>query len=72
MILMLIYDINFVLCFFDYLLGMKDGELIMEGIFEEVIIKECMKKIFEIDVMIVILLKMNKLVFLMYDLLLKE
>lgn len=43
-ILMSIHDINLASRFSDYLLGMKDGELITEGTPEEVITKECMKK----------------------------
>lgn len=71
-ILMSIHDINLASRFSDYLLGMKDGELITEGTPEEVITKECMKKIFEIDATIVTLPKTNKPVFLTYDLLPKE
>ena len=41
---MSIHDINLASRFSDYLLGMKDGELITEGTPEEVITKECMKK----------------------------
>ena len=71
-ILMSIHDINHASRFSDYLLAMKNGKLITEGTPEEVITKECMKKIFEIDAMIVTLPRTNKPVFLTYDLLPKE
>ncbi|HFN1494452.1 TPA: ABC transporter ATP-binding protein [Enterococcus faecium] len=71
-ILMSIHDINHASRFSDYLLAMKNGKLITEGTPEEVITKECMKKIFEIDATIVTLPRTNKPVFLTYDLLPKE
>lgn len=71
-ILMSIHDINHASRFSDYLIGLKEGELIVKGTPDEVITKECMKQLFEIDAQIVTLPETNKPVFLTYDLLSKQ
>ncbi len=68
-ILMSIHDINHASRFSDYLIGMKEGNLIVEGTPEEVITNTWMREIFEIDAQIVHLPDTNKPVFLSYDLL---
>lgn len=68
-ILMSIHDINQASRFSDYLIGMKDGNLVVQGTPTEVITKEWMREIFEIDAQIVQLPETKKPVFLSYDLL---
>ncbi|MEY8445391.1 ABC transporter ATP-binding protein [Enterococcus ratti] len=68
-ILMSIHDINHASRFSDYLMGMKEGQLLVYGTPDEVITAEWMRKIFEIEAQIVHLPKTKKPVFLSYDLL---
>ncbi|MBF8808211.1 MAG: ABC transporter ATP-binding protein [Enterococcus lacertideformus] len=67
-ILMSIHDINHASRFSDYLIGMKEGHLLVDGTPDEVITKEWMREIFEIEAQIVHLPESNKPVFLSYDL----
>lgn len=67
-ILMSIHDINHASRFSDCLIGMKDGKLVVQGTPAEVVTKEGMREIFEIDAQIVLLPETNKPVFLSYDL----
>ena len=67
-ILMSIHDINHASRFSDCLIGMKDGKLVVQGTPAEVVTKEWMREIFEIDAQIVQLPETNKPVFLSYDL----
>lgn len=71
-ILMSIHDINHASRFSDYLLGLKAGQLLVEGSPKEVITKEWMREIFEIDAQIVHLPDSDKPVFLTYDLLSRQ
>ncbi|WP_430604949.1 ABC transporter ATP-binding protein [Enterococcus sp. DIV0125] len=71
-ILMSIHDINHASRFSDYLLGLKAGQLLVEGSPKEVITKEWMREIFEIDAQIVHLADSDKPVFLTYDLLSRQ
>ncbi|MBO0461302.1 MULTISPECIES: ABC transporter ATP-binding protein [unclassified Enterococcus] len=71
-ILMSIHDINHASRFSDYLVAMKEGRLVVDGTPEEVITKEWMREIFEIDAQIVQLPETNKPVFLTYDLIKKQ
>jgi iron complex transport system ATP-binding protein len=71
-ILMSIHDINHASRFSDYLLGLKEGELIVEGTPKEVITKHWMKELFEIDAQITFLPESEKPIFLTYDLLKKQ
>ncbi|OJG56997.1 ferrichrome transport ATP-binding protein FhuC [Enterococcus mundtii] len=70
-ILMSIHDINHASRFSDYLVAMKEGRLIVNGTPEQVITKEWMREIFEIEAQIVQLPETNKPVFLTYDLIKK-
>ena len=65
---MSIHDINHASRFSDCLIGMKDGKLVVQGTPAEVVTKEWMREIFEIDAQIVLLPETNKPVFLSYDL----
>lgn len=67
-ILMSLHDINHASRFSDYLIGMKKGELLVHGTPDEVVTKEWMREIFEIDAQIVQLPETKKPVFLTYDL----
>lgn len=67
-ILMSIHDLNHASRFSDYLIGMKQGELVVEGTPKEVITKSWMQEIFEIDAQIIDLPETNKPVLLTYDL----
>ncbi len=62
-ILMSIHDINHASRFSDCLIGMKDGKLVVQGTPAEVVTKEWMREIFEIDAQIVLLPETNKPVF---------
>lgn len=67
-ILMSLHDINHASRFSDYLIGMKNGQLLVHGKPNEVITKEWMREIFEIDAQIIQLPETKKPVFLTYDL----
>lgn len=49
-IVMVVYDINMVVVYVDMIVVMKNGEIVMIGIFEEIIIIEYLKNIFGLDV----------------------
>lgn len=72
MILMVIYDFNYVVCFFYYMIVFKKGMVIKEGIVLEVMILDILKQVFQIDVEIVIDFCINKFVCLIYDLIKNE
>ncbi|MFV0561433.1 MAG: ABC transporter ATP-binding protein [Enterococcus sp.] len=67
-IIMSIHDINHASRFSDYLLGLRDGDLIVEGTPEQVITEKSMEQLFDIKATIVPLPESGKPVFLTYDL----
>lgn len=48
-VVIVIHDINFASCYSDYIVALKDGKLIKNGITEETIQKEELENIYEID-----------------------
>lgn len=48
-VVIVIHDINFASCYSDYIVALKDGKLIKNGIAEETIQKEELENIYEID-----------------------
>jgi len=48
-VVIVIHDINFASCYSDYIVALKDGKLIKNGIVEETIQKEELENIYEID-----------------------
>lgn len=51
-IIMVLHDLNQAARFADYIIAMKDGEIVKAGICEEVIHREVLKKVFNIDAVI--------------------
>lgn len=49
-ILIVIHDINFVSCYSDYIIALKNGKIIAQGSNEEVMKKEILKEIYGIDI----------------------
>lgn len=49
-IIVVIHDINFVSAYADYVIGMKDGQIIKGGELNEIINKETLKTIYDIDI----------------------
>lgn len=54
MVVMVLYDINYVLRFLDEIIVMKEGEIVIIGSLEEIIINEVLKEVFYIDVCVMI------------------
>lgn len=67
-ILMSIHDINHASRFSDYLIGMKAGQIVVQGTPDEVITTSWMREIYEIEAQIIELPETNKPVVLSYDL----
>lgn len=44
--IVVVYDINIVLCYGDYVLMLKDGRLVVSGVLEMVIIVECLVDVY--------------------------
>ncbi len=68
-IVMVLHDINQAIRFSDYLITMKDGDLVKQGSVEELINREMLAEIFSIDADIIIDPRTNKPVCVGYDLL---
>lgn len=66
-IVMVIHEINNAARFADYMIGIKKGKIVCEGITESVMTKENLKEIFNIDAEIVKEPKTNKPVCITYD-----
>jgi iron complex transport system ATP-binding protein len=49
-ILIVIHDINFVSCYSDYIIALKNGKIIAQGSNEEVMKSEILKQIYDIDI----------------------
>ncbi|MBS6191454.1 MAG: ABC transporter ATP-binding protein [Enterococcus hirae] len=67
-VLMSIHDINHASRFSDYLIGMKAGQIVVQGPPDEVITTSWMREIYEIEAQIIELPETNKPVILSYDL----
>lgn len=48
-VVIVIHDINFASCYSDYIVALKDGQIVKNGIAEETIQKEELENIYEID-----------------------
>ncbi|WP_077214688.1 ABC transporter ATP-binding protein [Bacillus dakarensis] len=48
-VIIVIHDINFAACYSDYIVAMKDGKVVREGITQEVITPEVLKEIYDMD-----------------------
>ena len=48
-VVIVIHDINFASCYSDYIVALKDGKLVKNGLAEETIQKEELESIYEID-----------------------
>ena len=48
-VVIVIHDINFASCYSDYIVALKDGKLVKNGLAEETIKKEELENIYEID-----------------------
>lgn len=48
-VVIVIHDINFASCYSDYIVALKDGKLVKNGVTEETIQKEELENIYEID-----------------------
>ena len=48
-VVIVIHDINFASCYSDYIVALKDGHLVKNGLAEETIQKEELENIYEID-----------------------
>ena len=48
-VVIVIHDINFASCYSDYIVALKDGKLVKNGVTEETIQKEELESIYEID-----------------------
>lgn len=64
---MVIYEFNNVVRFVDYMIGIKKGKIVCEGDVYDVMMKDNLKELFNIDVEIVIDLRINKLICIIYD-----
>lgn len=51
-IVIVIHDINFASCYSDYIVALKDGQIISEGRTEEMIQSDVLKEIYEMDMQI--------------------
>lgn len=60
-ILVVIYDINIVSFYCNYIYVLKDGKICFEGFLEEIFIKEKIKNIFDVEVDVLIYFKNKKL-----------
>jgi iron complex transport system ATP-binding protein len=67
-IVMVIHELNNAARFADYMVGVKDGRIVCDGKPEEVMTKENLKTIFNIDAEVVKEPRNNKLVCITYDL----
>lgn len=68
-IVMVLHDLNQAARFADYIIAMKDGNIIKAGSCEEVISREVLKKVFQIDAVIGCDPRTNKPMCVTYDLL---
>ncbi|SFL95541.1 iron ABC transporter ATP-binding protein [Salibacterium qingdaonense] len=48
-VVLVIHDINFASCYSDYIIAMKDGEVFKEGTTDEIIDREVLRDIYELD-----------------------
>lgn len=67
-IVMVIHELNNAARFADYMVGVKDGKIVCDGRPEDVMTKENLKNIFNIDAEVVREPRNNKLVCITYDL----
>jgi iron complex transport system ATP-binding protein len=67
-IVMVLHDLNHAARFSDYLIAMRDGNIICDGTPNEVMTKETLREVFHIDAEIVMDPRLNKPVCLTYDL----
>ncbi|WP_085524299.1 iron ABC transporter ATP-binding protein [Tuberibacillus sp. Marseille-P3662] len=51
-VILVIHDINFASCYSDYIVALKEGELVKEGTTDEVITRSVLKDVYEMDMMI--------------------
>ena len=51
-VMVVIHDINFVSCYADYIIAMKDGKLICQGDTDEIIEPSILKEIYGIDIQV--------------------
>ncbi|SFE94181.1 iron ABC transporter ATP-binding protein [Alteribacillus iranensis] len=51
-VIIVIHDINFASCYSDYIVAMKDGRVVREGSTEEIINREVLKEIYDMDMTI--------------------
>ncbi|GGB11767.1 ATP-binding cassette domain-containing protein [Macrococcus hajekii] len=49
-IVIVIHDINFASCYADYIVAMKDGEILLDGPKDSVITPEALKKVYDMDI----------------------
>ena len=67
-IIMVLHDINQAIRFSDYLIAMKDGSILANGNTEDVLTKEILEKVFNIDVVLSEYPRTGKPMLLTYDL----
>ncbi|WP_026700613.1 iron ABC transporter ATP-binding protein [Salibacterium aidingense] len=51
-VVLVIHDINFASCYSDYIVAMKDGRIVKEGSTDEIINREVLRDIYELDMTI--------------------
>lgn len=49
-VVLVIHDINFAACYSDYIIAMKDGKVVNEGLTTEIITPESLKEIYDMDI----------------------
>lgn len=49
-VMVVIHDINFVSCYADYIVAMKDGKIVEEGVTEKVLNSEVLKDVYGMDI----------------------
>lgn len=49
-VVLVIHDINFAACYSDYIVAMKDGKIVREGLTTEIITPESLKQIYDMDI----------------------
>lgn len=49
-VMVVIHDINFVSCYADYIVAMKDGKIVEEGVTEKVLKSEVLKDVYGMDI----------------------
>lgn len=51
-IILVIHDINFASCYSDYIVALKDGKIIRQGTSDDIIEKESLREIYDMDILI--------------------